>query len=68
VPKPANGWVLIAVKAFGPNRSERHTRLVLAEGVIFPRVLGIEATGVGQQVMAMMGGRPSNTNGRADRI
>ncbi|WP_219603242.1 zinc-binding alcohol dehydrogenase family protein [Mycobacteroides sp. LB1] len=67
VPEPVNGWVLIAVKAFGLNRSELHTRLGLAEGVTFPRVLGIEATGVvaacpggefavGQQVMAMMGG------------
>jgi NADPH:quinone reductase-like Zn-dependent oxidoreductase len=61
------GWVLIQVKAFGLNRSELHTRLGLAQGVTFPRVLGIEATGVvaacpgaefaiGQQVMAMMGG------------
>jgi NADPH:quinone reductase len=55
------------VKAFGLNRSELHTRLGLAQGVIFPRVLGIEAAGVvaqcpggefpvGQQVVAMMGG------------
>jgi NADPH:quinone reductase-like Zn-dependent oxidoreductase len=61
------GWVLIQVKAFGLNRSELHTRLGLAQGVTFPRVLGIEATGVvaacpgaefaiGQQVMAMVGG------------
>lgn len=28
------------------NRSELHTRLGLAQGVTFPRVLGIEATGV----------------------
>src|SRR4051794_11807488 len=67
VPKPAPGWVLIKVEAFGLNRSELHTRLGLAEGVTFPRVLGIEATGVvaecpghefrtGQQVMTMMGG------------
>jgi NADPH2:quinone reductase len=67
VPEPADGWVLITVKAFGLNRSELHTRLGLAEGVTFPRVLGIEATGVvaacpggefpvGQQVMTMMGG------------
>jgi NADPH2:quinone reductase len=67
VPEPADGWVLIAVKAFGLNRSELHTRLGLADGVTFPRVLGIEATGVvaacpggefaeGQQVVAMMGG------------
>ncbi len=67
VPQPARGWVLIEVKAFGLNRSELHTRLGLAEGVTFPRVLGIEATGVvaecpggefeaGAQVVTMMGG------------
>jgi NADPH2:quinone reductase len=67
VPEPPPGWVLIRVKAFGINRSELHTRLGLAEGVTFPRVLGIEATGVveaapggefqeGQQVATMMGG------------
>jgi NADPH:quinone reductase-like Zn-dependent oxidoreductase len=66
-PVPAPGWVLIAVRAFGLNRSELHTRLGLAEGVTFPRVLGIEAAGVvaacpsgefavGRQVVAMMGG------------
>ena len=46
VPRPKPGWVLIEVKAFGLNRSELHTRLGLAEGVTFPRVLGIEATGI----------------------
>src|SRR6266511_1101817 len=67
VPEPRPGWVLIRVKAFGINRSELHTRLGLAQGVTFPRVLGIEATGVvaaapgrefdeGQPVAAMMGG------------
>src|SRR3954452_25177540 len=67
IPVPEPGWVLIQVKAFGLSRSELHTRLGLAEGVTFPRVLGIEATGVvascpgaefpiGQQVVAMMGG------------
>jgi NADPH:quinone reductase len=67
VPDPPTGWVLIKVKAFGLNRSELHTRLGLAQGVTFPRVLGIEAAGVvaqcpggefpvGQQVVAMMGG------------
>jgi len=67
IPTPEPGWVLIRVKAFGLNRSELHTRLGLADGVTFPRVLGIEATGVvesapggefavGQQVAAMMGG------------
>ena len=67
VPEAKPGWVLIEVKAFGLNRSELHTRLGLAEGVTFPRVLGIEATGIvadcpggefsaGQRVAAMMGG------------
>ena len=66
VPEPKPGWVLIEVKAFGLNRSELHTRLGLADGVTFPRVLGIEATGivascpdaefqVGQPVVTMMG-------------
>lgn len=67
VPSAMPGWVLIRVKAFGLNRSELHTRLGLAIGVTFPRVLGIEAAGIvvdapggeftaGQQVVAMMGG------------
>jgi NADPH2:quinone reductase len=67
IPSPVAGEVLIRVEAFGLNRSELHTRLGLAEGVVFPRVLGIEATGTvvecpgaelvpGTQVMTMMGG------------
>src|SRR5882672_9039277 len=67
IPEPRPGWVLIRVKSFGINRSELHTRLGLAEGVTFPRVLGIEATGVvvaapggefrgGEQVATIMGG------------
>jgi NADPH:quinone reductase len=67
IPAPRPGEVLIKVEAFGLNRSELHTRLGLAVGVTFPRVLGIEATGmvaacpsgefrVGQQVATMMGG------------
>jgi NADPH2:quinone reductase len=66
-PAPQAGWVGIEVRAFGLNRSELHTRLGLADGVVFPRVLGIEAAGVvaecpggefeiDQQVVAMMGG------------
>ena len=43
VPVPEPGQVLIKVEAFGTNRSELHTRLGLADGVTFPRVLGIEA-------------------------
>lgn len=66
IPEPEPGWVRIRVRAFGLNRSELHTRLGLAVGVTFPRVLGIECVGtvdatagdlaVGQQVAAMMGG------------
>lgn len=68
LPQPDRGWVRIRVEAFGLNRSELHTRLGLAEGVTFPRVLGIEAAGVvdavapgsalrpGRQVVTMMGG------------
>lgn len=68
LPPERAGWVRIRVEAFGLNRSELHTRLGLAEGVTFPRVLGIECAGVvdaapegsaltrGQKVVAMMGG------------
>ena len=67
VPEPSPGHVLIRVTASGLNRSELHTRLGLADGVTFPRVLGIEATGhvaacpggefaEGARVVAMMGG------------
>jgi NADPH2:quinone reductase len=67
IPEPRPGWVLIEVKAFGLNRSELQTRLGFAgDAVTYPRVLGIEATGVviacpggelavGTQVAAMMG-------------
>jgi NADPH:quinone reductase-like Zn-dependent oxidoreductase len=44
-PNPRNGEVLIRVKAFGVNRSELFTRQGLSPGVVFPRVLGIEAVG-----------------------
>ena len=74
IPTPRAGWVLIRVKAFGLNRSELHTRLGLAQGVTFPRVLGIEATGIvpsapggefesGQQVAAIMGGMGRSFDG-----
>ncbi|WP_230686299.1 zinc-binding alcohol dehydrogenase family protein [Catellatospora vulcania] len=67
VPEPRPGWVRIAVRAFGLNRSELHLRLGLAEGARLPIVPGIEAVGVvdsapgsdlrpGQQVAALMGG------------
>ncbi|MEB8347032.1 zinc-binding alcohol dehydrogenase family protein [Flavobacteriaceae bacterium KMM 6898] len=69
VPKPKIklGWALIAVKAFGLNRSEIFTRRGDSPSVSFPRIQGIECVGVieedpsntyekGQQVAAMMGG------------
>lgn len=67
MPSPQPGWVLIQVKAFGLNRSELHLRHGLASNGSFPRVPGIEATGVvvdapggelapGTRVVAMMGG------------
>jgi D-arabinose 1-dehydrogenase-like Zn-dependent alcohol dehydrogenase len=42
--------VLIRVKAFGLNRSELFTRQGLSPGVIFPRILGIEAVGLVEEV------------------
>lgn len=67
VPAPRPGWVLIQIRAFGLNRSELQLRNGLAANGSFPRVPGIEATGVvadapggefasGTQVVAMMGG------------
>ena len=46
VPVPQPGEVLIAVKAFGLNRSELFTRQGLSPDVAFPRILGIEVVGV----------------------
>ncbi|KAH8801655.1 putative zinc-binding oxidoreductase [Xylogone sp. PMI_703] len=66
-PMPKPGQVLIRVKAFGLNRSEMFTRQGHSPGVTFPRVLGIEATGLvedapggefqkGEVVVTAMGG------------
>lgn len=66
-PSPQPGEVLIRVKAFGLNRSELHFRRGVAASGSFPRVPGIEATGVveespggefeaGTQVATLMGG------------
>src|SRR5271163_2823883 len=46
IPVPNSGQVLIRVKAFGLNRSELFTRQGHSPSVKFPRVLGIEATGI----------------------
>lgn len=67
IPEPTRDQVLIKVKAFGLNRSELHFRSGVASTGSFPRIPGIEATGVveaapggqfacGTQVMTMMGG------------
>lgn len=67
IPKAEKGQVLIRVKAFGLNRSEMFTRQGHSPGVEFPRILGIEATGIvedapggefekDQIVMTAMGG------------
>lgn len=74
IPKPSLGQVLIAVKAFGLNRSELMTRKGLSPSVEFPRVLGIECVGEiiedpsgeysqGQQVAACMGGMGRDYDG-----
>lgn len=74
-PEPRPGWVLLRVMSFGLNRSELHTRLGLAgPDVTFPRVLGIEATGVieaapdtglevGTKAVAMVGGMGRSFDG-----
>jgi NADPH2:quinone reductase len=67
IPQPRPGQVLIQVKAFGLNRSELHFRQGLATSGSFPRVPGLEATGVvaaapggefdpGTRVATLMGG------------
>lgn len=67
IPRPARGWVLIRVEAFGLNRSELHFRSGVASNGSFPRIPGLEAVGlvveapggefpVGAQVAALMGG------------
>lgn len=45
-PIPRANEIRIRIKAFGLNRSEMYTRQGHSPGVIFPRILGIEATGV----------------------
>lgn len=74
IPSPVAGQVLIRVRAFGLNRSELHFRSGAAYSGSFPRIPGIEATGVvadapagefaaGTQVMTMMGGMGRDFDG-----
>lgn len=46
IPVPELGQVLIRIKAFGLNRSELFTRQGHSPNVKFPRILGIEASGI----------------------
>jgi len=73
-PEPVSGEVVIAIKAFGLNRSEYFTRRGMSPGVELPRVLGIECVGVveeapgtpfqrGQVVCALMGGMGRDYHG-----
>jgi len=74
IPTPQPGELLIRVKAVGLNRSELFTRQGLSPGVVFPRVLGIEAVGLveeaprgeftkGEIVAAAMGGMGRDFDG-----
>lgn len=78
VPKPKvkAGYVLIKVKAFGINESEVTSRKGESDGDFsFPRILGIEGTGIieevaessklkpGQKVITMMGGMGRQIDG-----
>ena len=74
IPTASPGWVLIRIKAVGLNRSELFTR----QGhslVTFPRILGIEATGLveaasggefadGDVVVTALGGMGGSLTGR----
>jgi NADPH:quinone reductase-like Zn-dependent oxidoreductase len=46
VPAVREGWILVAVKGAGLNRSELRTRQGHSPNVTFPRVLGIECVGI----------------------
>jgi NADPH:quinone reductase len=76
VPAVTPGWVLVAVKAFGINRSELYMRTVEADAphIQLPRIPGIECVGEiadpsdsglrrGQRVVALMGGMGRSFDG-----
>lgn len=76
IPKVCSGWVLIRVKAFGLNHSEKILRLeeINESYIQKPIIPGIECVGeiadpsdsnfkVGQKVMSLMGGMGRSFNG-----
>lgn len=76
IPKVCSGWVLIRVKAFGLNHSEKILRLeeINESYIQKPIIPGIECVGeiadpsdsnfkVGQKVMSLMGGTGRSFNG-----
>ena len=74
IPTPSPGQVLIQIKAVGLNRSELFTRQGHSPNVKFPRILGIEATGIvsscpgnefakGDVVVTAMGGMGRDFDG-----
>lgn len=76
IPQTIPGWVLIQIKAFGLNHSEKLLRLheIQADYINKPIIPGIECTGVvvdpsdsgfqiGQKVIALMGGMGRSFNG-----
>ncbi len=76
IPKVKNGWVLIKVKSFGMNHSEKILRLheIEADYIMKPIIPGIECAGViedpsdsqfkkGQRVVSLMGGMGRSFNG-----
>jgi NADPH:quinone reductase-like Zn-dependent oxidoreductase len=65
IPSPKSGEVLIRVKAFGLNRSELFTRRGQSPTVEFPRILGIEATGLVEEAPGQEFRQGSQDLGRA---
>ena len=76
IPEPRPGWVLVKVRAFGLNHSEKLLRLneIRADYIQKPVIPGIECVGeiadpsdsgiaVGQKVVALMGGMGRSFNG-----
>ena len=76
IPKVRPGWVLVKIKAFGLNHSEKLLRLneIRADYIQKPVIPGIECVGeiadpsdsglaVGQKVVALMGGMGRSFNG-----